>query len=105
LQSFATGQNVATGALSKGGTQPVMTVSVDAFVERYHLAPVVLKIDVEGAEYDVLCGAGATLEGYRPAILLSVHGEAQRAACARLLESHGYHLAPLAPAEFLATTR
>lgn len=51
----------------------VETVSLDEFVAERHLQPCCLKVDVEGAELDMLHGARKTLRKYRPAIALSLH--------------------------------
>jgi FkbM family methyltransferase len=48
-------------------------VSLDAFCERLGLKPEVIKIDVEGAEINVLRGARALLRRSHPLIILSVH--------------------------------
>jgi FkbM family methyltransferase len=51
---------------------PVNTL--DAFLEEKGWRPSVIKIDVEGAELEVLRGAVNTLRVARPAVLLEVHG-------------------------------
>lgn len=50
-------------------------VSLDDFVRRSRneIAPEVIKIDVEGAEYNVLKGSGEIMAKYSPVIFLSVH--------------------------------
>ncbi|MBC7905496.1 MAG: FkbM family methyltransferase [Rhodospirillaceae bacterium] len=48
-------------------------VSLDSFCGARNLSPRVIKIDVEGAEVQVLRGARALLERARPMIFLSVH--------------------------------
>ncbi|MGH9414278.1 MAG: FkbM family methyltransferase [Terriglobales bacterium] len=60
--------------------------------------PRLLKVDVEGLEMEVLEGAKATLEQYRPDLLIEVHGDSGRhktqrvdAMCA-LLRPLGYSL-------------
>jgi FkbM family methyltransferase len=54
--------------------------------------PSLVKIDVEGAEVDVLEGARETLARHRPPIYLSLHGETQRRACRALLTRWGYRV-------------
>jgi FkbM family methyltransferase len=51
----------------------VPTMSVDDLAARHDAAISCIKIDVEGAELDVLRGAGATLQSQRPALALDVH--------------------------------
>lgn len=51
----------------------VEAVSVDKFIDTRKLAPSCMKIDVEGAEYNVLVGAQRTYELYHPATHLALH--------------------------------
>ncbi len=48
--------------------------TLDAFLQRGQYKPTVIKIDVEGAELDVLSGAVETLRTTRPTVLLEIHG-------------------------------
>jgi FkbM family methyltransferase len=48
--------------------------TLDAFLARETMRPSVIKIDVEGAEIDVLRGATETLRTIRPTVLLEIHG-------------------------------
>ena len=54
-------------------------------------APDVMKIDVEGAELQVLEGMGETIATHRPAMLLELHGEACTQGAVRRLGDSGYH--------------
>lgn len=55
-------------------------VSVDDFMKEYKLGSVhFLKIDVEGAEFEVLQGAVSTLNKMHPVIILAIHPEAIKA--------------------------
>lgn len=47
--------------------------TIDAYCKEHHLAPEVIKIDVEGAEMSVLHGARDVIKQYQPTIYLSVH--------------------------------
>jgi FkbM family methyltransferase len=49
------------------------TVTVDQMVAAMGLRPELLKIDVEGAEYGVICGARETLRKFRPVVILELH--------------------------------
>ncbi len=71
-------------------------ISLDSFCERSNLCPQVIKIDVEGAEYQVLQGAAETMRRCRPRIYLSIHpahlkllGSSTDALVA-LIEAQGY---------------
>ena len=52
--------------------------------------PAVLKIDVEGAELEVLRGAAGTLNLQRPVVFLEAHSLSIENACIQELESRGY---------------
>ncbi len=69
--------------------------SIDGLIEQGYKKPGVIKIDVEGAEYDVLLGAKNTLQQYQPHILLATHdchlpGVQQK--CVNFLQELGYQL-------------
>jgi FkbM family methyltransferase len=54
--------------------EPVIMVKLDDFIQERKLEPPdVIKIDVQGGEYDVLCGAYQTLVKYRPVLIVEVH--------------------------------
>ena len=78
------------------GTQLLVQChSVDGLVKKGYPAPDVIKIDVEGAEYDVLKGARETLVSKKPKILLATHdyhlpGVQQQ--CKDFLKNLGYSL-------------
>ena len=49
-------------------------ISLDILINQFEFTkPDILKIDVEGAEYDVLAGAADVIKKYKPKILLSTH--------------------------------
>jgi len=68
---------------------PVATVDTLVF-ERQLVAPNLLKIDVEGAELDVLDGAAKTLNEISPRIFLEAHSQTLAEACAVRLTGHRY---------------
>lgn len=47
--------------------------TIDDFCSKSQLVPQIIKIDVEGAEYDVIRGAQSTLSANSPSIYLSIH--------------------------------
>jgi FkbM family methyltransferase len=50
--------------------------SIDDFVKNKNLTSIAfIKIDVEGAEYDALCGAMNTLQHLRPVCIVAIHPE------------------------------
>lgn len=73
------------------GEIPVTVRKVDSLLENGEiLAPNVVKIDVEGAEFDVLSGALEMLHRFRPTIFLEAHGAALEKACSEQLLRLGY---------------
>jgi FkbM family methyltransferase len=84
---FAEGANPSMGGLSATGALEVPTVALD---ELQHRPPRFMKIDVEGAESDVLAGATKTLRTHHPTIHLSTHGWEQNERCTATLRAEGY---------------
>jgi len=78
-----------TGHLAPDGGVEVEISSMDALSSRLP-APNVLKIDCEGAEVEVLKGGEKTIQISKPAIFLSMHGDALKQTCFSLLDSWGY---------------
>jgi FkbM family methyltransferase len=81
-----------------GGGIDVDLISIDEIRNEEGLKIACVKIDVEGAEYDLLQGASDTLSIDRPALFLSLHPSALKNADVPLsniwiyLEDHGYSL-------------
>lgn len=64
-------------------------VTIDAYVEKTGLAPDVIKIDVEGAEFLVIKGALKTIQAHRPALIMEfnpIAAEAAHTTIGRLVE-------------------
>ena len=53
-------------------------------------APGFVKVDVDGAEVDVLAGASRMLETVRPALVVETHAADLERACAEILRGHRY---------------
>ena len=71
----------------------VKCISIDEWIKQAHAVPDIIKIDVEGAEYDVLKGAMHTLQTYKPKILLATHdcqSPGVKDRCVDLLKELGY---------------
>jgi FkbM family methyltransferase len=51
----------------------VPAIALDTFCESAGLRPDILKMDVEGAEYDVLMGAEKTIDRFQPKLLIELH--------------------------------
>jgi FkbM family methyltransferase len=90
------------GKISEDGLLRVPSTTLDSFCRTGKPMPQLLKIDVEGGEYDVLSGGARVLLNAKPTIFLATHGEKVHADCCRLLEELGYTLQYLAPDELIA---
>lgn len=84
--------SLQAGRFAEGEPVAVETATLDDEVEAAGLAPVLVKIDVEGAELDVLAGMGRTLER-RPRLLIEV-GPETAADAGRFLAERGYEPGP-----------
>jgi FkbM family methyltransferase len=51
----------------------VSATTLDSFCDSANLRPDVVKMDVEGAEYDVLMGAERMIDRFRPKLLIELH--------------------------------
>ena len=98
---FSLGERWAMGRLSHQGELNVALVSIDDCVARGMTPPNYMKIDVEGAEANVLRGATLTLAHSRPIIFLATHNEQAEAHCKHLLGEAKYRVSLLEPSEFV----
>ncbi|MGH7925291.1 MAG: FkbM family methyltransferase, partial [Candidatus Binatus sp.] len=79
---------------SPAGTARVRIRRLDTLMSEAHLPPPdVMKIDVEGAEADVLAGAHETLMHHRPILMIELHGT--NAEVASALDAIGYRTSVL----------
>ena len=81
------GSNQADGVRR---TQPSAAVTLDSLLDHFP-KPNVLKIDVESAELEVLCGASRLLQTARPTVLCEVSKQ-NTDAVAALLHKNGYEI-------------
>ncbi len=96
-KTFFLGPNTAMGSLhAVGGKEiTVTTTSIDEFVARENVRPNFLKIDVEGAEMEVLRGGRKTITDAKPGIFLSTHSPELRSECKAFLGDLGYDVTEL----------
>lgn len=83
----------ADNSPSKVG-RSVKTVALDDFYDSTGLVPEVIKMDIEGAEYDALLGAKRLIGAHRPHLLLEQQGNDGR--CFNFLANLGYRAVDLA---------
>lgn len=88
--AFQEGEHSSEGRLSTVGELPVFGITCADFAAKYAAWPDLLKIDVEGAELDLLKGSAEFFRSRHPVLLLSTHGEIVKAACLKLLRELGY---------------
>ncbi len=108
--SFSLSAEPTWGKLTSVGKKPdqytgdtvVPVRRLDGLIEQAGLpAPDVMKIDVEGAELEMLAGAERTLRERRPVLLIELHGTNREVA--GVLESLGYVAAVLGAPDDIAT--
>jgi FkbM family methyltransferase len=89
---FKIEDSTSMGHLDENGEILIRLVSLDSLVERGEI-PVanMIKIDVEGAEYEVLQGAKKLLTEYPIKIFLATHSNALNEQCTTFLKALGYN--------------
>lgn len=92
---FDADRGSGTGHLAEAGGIEVRTISLDAFCTARGVRPSLIKVDVEGAEVGALEGARATLERFRPIVMLSTHGDQLHRSCLAFFASLDYHVGPI----------
>jgi FkbM family methyltransferase len=95
MMSFVRSHSTASGHLLRGqrseDVMQVQATSLDDFVLRDgQQPPDFIKVDVEGAEGDVLAGGLETVRRYRPAMLVELHNPEADLAVGTLLQQLGY---------------
>lgn len=89
---------------STGPTMEVPLVAIDGLVDDGTIKPPqLIKIDVEGAELEVIEGMRRTLAAHRPIILCEMHGKNE--AFAKLMEELNYEVRAVETNEPLAGAR
>jgi FkbM family methyltransferase len=90
---FDFGASIATGHLADSGALKVRVVSLDALLAGGEIPPPdFIKVDVEGAEYEVLRGAKHLLERHRPTLFLDTHQREAHEPTVALLQALHYDL-------------
>jgi FkbM family methyltransferase len=80
--------------------RPVKTISLDHFCRASGLSPGLIKLDIEGAEYDALLGATAFISHDKPHLILEQQSADSR--CFLFLKEKGYTMLDLATYEMIA---
>lgn len=96
ILSFTRGKSTVAGKLSETGEMQIKAIKLsDWFEEGKMSCPDVIKIDIEGAEVDVLNDIKDLLKTHKPTLFLSTHGQNVHDDCVLILRSLGYTLTPL----------
>ena len=108
--SFLDGTTPAVDPGIAGGWSKVVVPvrTADALVRERHMAPDIIKIDVEGAELLVLRGAEQIIRTSRPLLIVEAHSAKLTLEIQRWLQAQGYEvraLADLAPSRVLLSAR
>ena len=70
----------------------ISTMRIDDFVQKNKIYPHIMKIDVEGFEYEVLEGSIMTINTYHPKIIIETHSSELRKKCDNFLREQEYKL-------------
>jgi FkbM family methyltransferase len=87
---FDLSSNPSMGHLSEEGNILVETISLDEFAKEGNPLPDLIKIDIEGDEFDALKGAKEILKTKKPIIFLATHGDDIKKNCLKLLKEMNY---------------
>jgi len=99
--AFEEGKNGFVGKVADDGLLRVPCTRLDSYIEN-HPAPELIKMDIEGAEWDVLQGARQLFAAKRPILFLATHGDQVHRRCCAFLEEYGYAIDLLAGDEIVA---
>ena len=92
---FDPGPGTSMGHIASEGSLKVACWRADTLLATGEVeAPDIIKIDVEGAEAEVLRGARRAMERH-PVIFLATHGEKVHGECVKLLLASGYEVRAL----------
>jgi FkbM family methyltransferase len=87
-------QDFSMGHFSSEGDMLVPSTTLDSCIygEKRLRPPHVVKIDVEGAELEVMQGASRALSVFHPKIFLEIHGTQLHSDCRAFLVAQGYSI-------------
>jgi FkbM family methyltransferase len=94
------------GRLHASGGVEVALRTIDDIANERALRARCIKLDVEGAELEVLCGGRRTLRAHKPLLFLSTHDRQNpgvEARCCGLLAELGYEIERIGPGELVCS--
>lgn len=89
---FSLSSSPSMGHISEEGEIEVETITLDEFIKQENPYPDLIKMDIEGAEYDALKGSEGILKTKKPVIFLATHGNEVRDKCLKVLREFGYNI-------------
>ncbi|MEM6525804.1 MAG: FkbM family methyltransferase [Bacteroidota bacterium] len=90
ILKFDIGKSSVAGKLSEEGNVEVQCVSLKKWIAEKGIEPDLIKMDIEGHEFNVLKHISDYLKTMRPALFLSTHGDTLHTQCINLLKELGY---------------
>jgi FkbM family methyltransferase len=92
---FAEDSSTSKGRIGESGFE-VRSLALDDWIQKEGIPdPMLIKIDIEGAEFQALQGMRRMLARARPPVFLSTHSGKVHRECLGLLESFGYRVEAL----------
>jgi FkbM family methyltransferase len=93
---FDPSEDRCMGHLSANGILRVRTLTLDRLIQEQGMRPPnLMKIDIEGAEYECLRGAAGVIQEFAPVIFLATHGREAHTSCLDLLTKWRYRFESL----------
>ena len=87
---FTASDNRSKSHLSNNGEIKVETISLDEFIAQGNPQPDLIKMDIEGSEFDALIGTRGLLKSKKSVIFLATHSAEIRVKCLKLMADFGY---------------
>ncbi len=71
--------------------EKVSVDTIDSICENIGASPTLVKMNIEGAEADALCGMTTTIKNVKR-LVIEIHDEKNRKGCEGFLNDHGYSI-------------
>jgi FkbM family methyltransferase len=93
LTFFNVAESNSMGTVASEGSYMVPTLALDPMIEKGILpTPDLVKMDVEGAESDVLAGSKTLLQARKTLFFVACHGDEQKMRCIDVFRRHDFSL-------------
>src|SRR5438132_5963079 len=85
--------SVVNALVADAANPPAKQVTIDQLVfEDGFEPPDLIKLDIDGGEYDALFGAREVIRAFGPSLIVEVHSKELESRCRHLLDGYGYEL-------------